>query len=85
MRGRYTVSIQEAGQILGLKRSAAYRAAKAGDIHTIAIGSRLLVPVTWLEELLGEPIHLEHNAEVSPIRRVERREPETDLGTAAHG
>lgn len=55
---RRSITIVEAGEILGMTRSAAYRAAKAGEIHTISIGSRYLVPVAWLEELLGERLEL---------------------------
>ena len=58
---RRSITIPEAGQILGLSRSASYRAAKAGDLATINVGSRLLVPVVWLEELLGESLDLERD------------------------
>jgi excisionase family DNA binding protein len=53
------ITIVEAGEILGLQRSAAYRAAKAGDIKTLRIGERYRVPVAWLEELLGENLDLD--------------------------
>ena len=63
---RRSITIPEAGQILGLSRSASYRAAKAGDLATINVGSRLLVPVVWLEALLGEPLNLERDE--APIK-----------------
>ena len=42
-------SVPEAGAKLGISRDAAYRAAKAGDIPTVRIGSTLRVPVVQLE------------------------------------
>jgi excisionase family DNA binding protein len=55
---RRTLTVEEAGRILGLGRTTAYAAAKRGDIPTISIGRRLLVPVDRLERLLaGEGTH----------------------------
>jgi hypothetical protein len=39
------ISVPKAGKAAGLGRSAAYEAAKRGDIPTIRIGGRLLVPI----------------------------------------
>ena len=47
-----TVSIEDAGRILGISRGSAYAAAASGDIPTIKIGKRLLVPKAALERLL---------------------------------
>jgi excisionase family DNA binding protein len=41
---RLVYSVPEAGRLLGLSRNAAYAAAKRGDISTIRIGRRLVVP-----------------------------------------
>ena len=49
---RATLTIDEAAEILGISRSAAYRAADTGEIPTIQIGRRRLVPRARLEELL---------------------------------
>jgi excisionase family DNA binding protein len=49
-----TVSIEDAGRILGISRGSAYTAAAKGDIPTIRIGKRLLVPRAALERLLAE-------------------------------
>jgi excisionase family DNA binding protein len=49
---RATVSVEEAGQILGIGRSAAYEAAKTGQLPTIRIGRRVLVPLPMLKRLL---------------------------------
>ncbi len=50
---KLTLSILEAGKALGIGRSAAYEAARTGQIPTIRIGKRLLVPIVALERLLG--------------------------------
>ncbi|MET4149917.1 helix-turn-helix domain-containing protein [Bradyrhizobium sp. RT7b] len=53
--GRSTFSVEEAGcEILGLSKVSAYAAANRGDIPTVRIGRRLLVPRLALEKLLGE-------------------------------
>ena len=51
---RKTLSIPEAGEVLGIGRSAAYEAARAGQLPAIRIGRRLLVPVVALERLLEQ-------------------------------
>ncbi len=51
--GRATITVEEAGRILGISRSAAYRAANAGQIPTIRVGRRLLVPTAKFCEMLG--------------------------------
>lgn len=42
----------EAGQILGLSKASAYHAAQTGEIPTIRIGRRLVVPTAALRRLL---------------------------------
>src|SRR5437879_10456359 len=46
-------TVEEAGKILGLSRASVFAAAKRGDIPTIRIGKRLIVPRRALEKLLG--------------------------------
>ena len=41
---RLVYSVPEAGRLLGLSRNAAYAAAKRGEIPSIRIGRRLVVP-----------------------------------------
>ena len=50
----------ETGQAIGLSRSAIYDAAKRGDIPTIVIGRRILVPTAALRRLLklDEPVQV---------------------------
>lgn len=49
-----TVTVEEAAQALGIGRSAAYEAAKKGQLPTIRIGRRLLVPIIALDRLLEQ-------------------------------
>jgi excisionase family DNA binding protein len=49
-----TLSVEEAGRLLGVSRGLAYEAARQGQIPTIRLGRRLLVPRARLFELLGE-------------------------------
>jgi excisionase family DNA binding protein len=53
MPERRARSIDEAAIILGISRGSAYVAAKRGDIPTIRIGKRLLVPLAALERMLS--------------------------------
>jgi excisionase family DNA binding protein len=46
------ISVPEAGRLLGLSRSSAYAAVKRGDIPSVRIGGRVLVPLRRLEELI---------------------------------
>ena len=52
-----TLSVEQAGQVLGLSRRSAYRAASAGQIPTIRLGRRLAVPRLRLLAMLGAGEH----------------------------
>ncbi len=56
-----TIKVEEAARLLGLSRTAAYRAAASGDIPTIRLNGRLYVPTAKLLTLLG------HNVEVPTL------------------
>jgi excisionase family DNA binding protein len=49
---RKTYDIGEAGRLLGIGRNQAYEAARRGDIPSIKIGKRVLVPKLALDRLL---------------------------------
>jgi excisionase family DNA binding protein len=55
---RKTISITEAAQQLGISRNAAYAAAKRGEIPTIQIGRRRLVPKAGLDRLLDQSVRV---------------------------
>ena len=46
-----TISVEEAGRILGISRMAAYQAVWRGQIPSIRIGRRVLVPLAKLNEM----------------------------------
>jgi excisionase family DNA binding protein len=51
---RKTVTIEEAGKVLGISRSLAYEAARRGELPTFRIGRRLLVPLSAIDRLLSD-------------------------------
>jgi excisionase family DNA binding protein len=51
--GRLTITVEEAAAILGLGRSAAYEAARRGQLPSRRLGRRVVVPVPLLLEWLG--------------------------------
>ncbi|MGA7420899.1 MAG: hypothetical protein WBW80_23150 [Acidimicrobiales bacterium] len=54
-REQVTVDVPVAGEIVGgLSRNAAYNAAARGDLPTIKLGRRIVVPVAALRRMLGE-------------------------------
>jgi excisionase family DNA binding protein len=60
---RLTLDVPAAGKLLGLSREAAYDAVRRGEIPTIRIGRRLLVPRARLMRLLdGEGLPLVETA-----------------------
>ena len=48
-----TMTVEQAGVLLGVSRRAAYRAAAAGHIPTIRLGRRILIPTAHLHRMLG--------------------------------
>jgi len=49
---RLTMTVTEAAERLGIGRMQAYEAARRGELPTVRIGRRLLVPVSALERML---------------------------------
>ena len=47
-------TVEKAGALLGLGRSGAYEAVRRGDIPTIRIGRRLLIPKVALDRMLAD-------------------------------
>ncbi|MBD8869293.1 helix-turn-helix domain-containing protein [Nocardioides donggukensis] len=48
-----TVPVDTAARFLGVSRDSAYQAARTGELPTIRIGHRLLVPVPRLLAMVG--------------------------------
>jgi excisionase family DNA binding protein len=53
LNDRLTVTIEEAASLLSLGRTAAYEAARRGEIPTRRLGRRVVVPVPALLAWLG--------------------------------
>ena len=49
---RKTYTVEEAGEALGLSRNGAYDAVKRGDIISIRIGKRILIPRAALDRMI---------------------------------
>ena len=47
-------TVEEAGKLLGIGRSAAYEAARCGELPVIRIGRRWLVSKVALDKMLAE-------------------------------
>lgn len=54
---RKTITVEEAAQVLGIGRGTAYEAARRGELPTLRIGRRLLVPLAVLDQLLNVEPH----------------------------
>jgi excisionase family DNA binding protein len=50
---RQTYTIEQAAKIIGVSRNTGYDAAKSGQLPTIKVGRRLLVPRVALERMLA--------------------------------
>lgn len=51
--GRLTLTVEEAAALLGISRAFAYEAVRRGEIPSIRIGRRVLVPRVALDRLVG--------------------------------
>ena len=69
------LTIEECASVLRLRRGSAYEAARTGQIPTIRIGRRLLVPRAKLLHMLGEDAVPEPRDE-PPAADAPRRSPD---------
>ncbi len=59
---RMTVTVEEAAEILGISRAFAYALVRKGELPSLRLGRRLVVPRRALEQLLeGEQHHHHHH------------------------
>lgn len=52
---RLTLSVEEAADALGISRALAYEAVQRGEIPSVRIGKRILIPKACLNNLLSPP------------------------------
>jgi excisionase family DNA binding protein len=50
---RLTMTVDQAAAALGVSRGTAYEAVKTGQLPTVRIGRRVLVPIAGLHALVG--------------------------------
>ena len=53
---RLTVTVEEAAKILGIGRALAYEAVRTGQIKSVRIGRRILVPLAPLQKMLNADV-----------------------------
>lgn len=51
-REKLTMTVEEAGEALGISRSLAYELVRNGDLPSVRLGRRLVVPVRTLMAML---------------------------------
>jgi excisionase family DNA binding protein len=52
---RLTITVEEAGELLGISRALAYEMARTGKLPALRFGKRLVVPRKAIENLLELP------------------------------
>jgi excisionase family DNA binding protein len=52
---RLTVSVEEAGRLLGISRGHAYALVNRGEIPSLRLGRRIVVPMRAIDRLLDPP------------------------------
>jgi excisionase family DNA binding protein len=58
MTERLTYTVEEAARLCGVSRGVAYQAVAAGEIPSLKVGRRILVPRARLLALLGEDLSI---------------------------
>lgn len=53
---KLTVTVEEAAKILGIGRGLAYEAIRTGQIRSVRIGRRILVPLAPLQKMLNADV-----------------------------
>lgn len=50
---RLTYTVEEAAEALGISRAAAYRCVKRGELRSVQLGRRIVVPVSAVDDLVS--------------------------------
>lgn len=69
-----TLTVEEAGRVLGVGRSTAYELVRTGDLECLRLRRRIVVPVAHLAARLGvTPAELQASLVAAPQARREHR------------
>jgi excisionase family DNA binding protein len=60
---RLTLSVEEAGELLGISRGLAYELVRKGELPSLRLGRRLVVPRAALQSILSEAQDQDVNGE----------------------
>ena len=52
---RLTMSVEEASEALGISRSLAYELVRRGELPSVRLGRRIVVPLRGLQALVDHP------------------------------
>jgi hypothetical protein len=78
-----TVSVPQAGAVMGLGRNASYTAARRGEIPVLTFGNRLRVPTARLRKMLLEGVQdRPAGNRPTPQSSTDRIQPQRDRGQA---
>jgi excisionase family DNA binding protein len=72
--GQATCTVEQAAEILGVARGTAYEACRLGQLPTLRLGRRVLVPVPRLLAMLGAPVDVV-GPEEHPVISVPQPDP----------
>jgi excisionase family DNA binding protein len=50
---KLTITVEQAGELLGISRALAYEMARTGKLPVLRFGRRLVVPKKAMEDMLG--------------------------------
>jgi len=53
---RLTLTVEEAGELLGISRALAYEMARTGRLPTLRFGKRIVVPRKAIDSMLERPV-----------------------------
>jgi excisionase family DNA binding protein len=54
--GRLTLTVEEAGELLGISRALAYEMSRTGRLPTVRCGNRIVVPKKAIETMLQRSV-----------------------------
>ena len=50
---RLTYTVEEAASLIGISRAKAYKCVRSGELRSVHLGRRIVIPAIAIEDLLG--------------------------------